>query len=443
MTDNEILDLVVVGECPLDVLMDWSPPIARPGGTCYSSCAASALGARVGIVSDVGKDMLAGQLTQVASMGVDVSGIEVVDCESIVYEISNCAEIVPQNVYVRGIRSRTPRSTHIPQICKGAKGLLVYPYQMDVVLPLIEEIKTRGGHVYFDLQHDVTNLSDWHSTLGRSDVVFASSTELIRNTGQANEQAAVNHVLGLGVPILVVKHGINGSVIYKASGSVEKIPAFLASFQATIGAGDVYNAVFALAHSAGSDTETAGKRAALASSIFIEHVEFSKWTHALQQIDLESHSGSRTPISFTPEDLAKNRIYIAGHFQSLPHREWVDRVTLALECRDLPVFSPYRDAGLLTPRSLNEDRYTAFEADLNAIRSSSIVVALLDGLGRGGVSFELGYAYSLGIPIFGVLTDNGIPISNMLMQACEAIYPNLPQLINGLYEHLSMINKVP
>jgi len=53
-----------------------------------------------------------------------------------------------------------------------------------------------------------------------------------------------------------------------------------------------------------------------------------------------------------------------------------------------------------------EEKRRIFNGDIEAIKSSDAVVAVLDGIDvESGVAFELGYAHCLGKPIIGLKTD--------------------------------------
>jgi len=53
-----------------------------------------------------------------------------------------------------------------------------------------------------------------------------------------------------------------------------------------------------------------------------------------------------------------------------------------------------------------KEKKRIFKGDITALKSSDVVVAILDGMDvESGVAFELGYAHCLGKPIIGLKTD--------------------------------------
>jgi len=116
-------------------------------------------------------------------------------------------------------------------------------------------------------------------------------------------------------------------------------------------------------------------------------------------------------------------------------RDWVDAITQILEAKGFSVFSPYREVGVLTSKSTETEKKDCFEYDVKALDRADFIVALLDGVGYGGTSWEIGYAYARGKTIFGIHTDNGFPISNMILMSCKTVDHSLPQLINHILEY--------
>jgi sugar/nucleoside kinase (ribokinase family)/nucleoside 2-deoxyribosyltransferase len=436
-------DLVVVGEAPLDLVLDVRPPIKRPGGAMYSACAAAAVGARVGVVSEVGLDEIGELYPKVRDLPICIKGIQQLNTKGLCYVIENANEVIPQVVTAQGSHLSAGRRGSFPMEYVNTRCLLLYPHNLDLLLEIAAAVRSTCGKVFLDLQHDISDLSDCKEIIGQCDVVLASRQELLDYTNVETETEAVEHLRQLGASIVVVKYGMGGSAIYAGERERILIPAYLANFRCTIGAGDVYNAIFALQNASGASLQEAGSRAAVAASVFAEHMQFDDYIGALSKLSFEKEIRSRTPVVAHPEQLAHIQIYLAGHFLSTPMRMWVDRVALALESRGFSVFSPYRDAGVLDCSADAQRRITCFLRDLEGLGNSQAVVALLDGLGRGGTSWEIGYAYAKCIPVFGLGTDPLQPLSNMVEQSCRVIEPTVARLLNDLFASLGTTVLLP
>jgi len=433
---NKPYDLIVVGEAPTDVFDGLKFPISRPGGATYSAAAASALGAMVGIVAGVGDDEIRGMLPAIHDLGIDLRGIFRFSGQGLEYRIRNINEIFPQQVTVRRPQGIELNPSSFPSEYTNTRCLLCYPMRIPFLGDIAQRTKERGGIVCADLQHGIYEIQEWQSFISLTDILFSSRDELLHFTKSTNDQDAVKVLRNLGAKLIIVKYGIGGSTAYPDAGDPIQIPAFLANFKCTIGAGDVYNAVFALRYVSTGNLHQAGVDAALAASVFSEHLNFQDWVTALSRLDFTRGAKSRTSIIAHPEQLSSTEIYLVGHFLSEPMRYWVDAITQVLEAKGFSVFSPYRDAGLLTSQSTDEEKRICFENDVKALDRADFVVALLDGLGRGGTSWEIGYAYARGKPIFGILTDTGLPLSNMMMMSCKTIDNSLVQFINHIMEYI-------
>jgi sugar/nucleoside kinase (ribokinase family)/nucleoside 2-deoxyribosyltransferase len=437
----EQFDLIVVGEAPLDILLDKNPSVKRPGGVMYSASAAVVAGAKVGVVCQVGHDEIGGFLPILEKLPIDIKGITRISSPGINYLIRNSDEVLPQLVTSQNSQYFPREYNPTPQEYYKCKALLLYPTDQKLLEDLATTIHSNCGKVYFDLQHDIKNIKDWRTLFQSCDVIFASWHELLAYTGQNTEYEAVKVLRELGASTIVIKYGIGGSVIYEKDTGEQpiRLPGYLANFKCTIGAGDVYNAIFAVEFSRTGSYKEAGSKAAIAASIFTEYFNFDDYFHALQNLyaEFDDEARRRFPVIAPPERLASIQLYLAGHFLSTPMRIWVDMVTQSLELRGFSIFSPYRDAGILDKNSSLEARQQCFLEDVVALDHSKAIVALLDGLGRGGTSWEIGYGYAKNIPVYGLQTDMSQPISNMVEQSCQFIETNLSRLINELLSFAS------
>lgn len=97
------------------------------------------------------------------------------------------------------------------------------------------------------------------------------------------------------------------------------------------------------------------------------------------------------------------RVYWANSFFSLADRAFNDQCARVLRDAGFEVFSPQEtrhNTGLGTRAT------SIFRSDFAALRGSHAIVACLDAESiDAGVACEIGCAFSLGIPIVGLLTD--------------------------------------
>ena len=98
------------------------------------------------------------------------------------------------------------------------------------------------------------------------------------------------------------------------------------------------------------------------------------------------------------------KIYIAGKITTKSQREALEEIDKLCKKLGFKTFLPHRDVGLVKD-ILDVERI--FNGDIiEGFKDCKLIIALLDGLHVGaGTAWELGYAYSKGIPAIGIKTD--------------------------------------
>ncbi len=117
-------------------------------------------------------------------------------------------------------------------------------------------------------------------------------------------------------------------------------------------------------------------------------------------------------------------IYIAGPLFTPEQRALLERIDQI--CRDVgfTTYLPHRDAGVFDREG---DARPFFEGDLRALQAADAVVAVLDGCDvDSGTAWEMGYAYALGRPIVGYVSD--VRIARPAQQINPMIYHSLRAL---------------
>jgi nucleoside 2-deoxyribosyltransferase len=124
------------------------------------------------------------------------------------------------------------------------------------------------------------------------------------------------------------------------------------------------------------------------------------------------------------------RVFIAAPLFSQAEREFNLKIDQVLRSAGFETVLPQRDIGDLWEhfKKHGEEAYRdVYLRDLEAIKNSDVVVAVLDGNDvDSGVAFELGYARALGKPIIGIKTDvrkfaEGEEVNNMIAQSLAGI----------------------
>ena len=146
------------------------------------------------------------------------------------------------------------------------------------------------------------------------------------------------------------------------------------------------------------------------------------------------------------------KCYIAGPLFSEQDRSVLETIASHLENNGVKVYLPHRDGGDLGTVIFNQDRAKIradiFGDDLRHIKESDLIVCLLDGQDSdSGTCVEMGIAFMLGIPIFGLKTDlerRGSVVNNMVWGSCDSgkkIFMDMQSLVSALNEFLTLTRR--
>ncbi|MEK6933447.1 MAG: nucleoside 2-deoxyribosyltransferase [Nanoarchaeota archaeon] len=101
------------------------------------------------------------------------------------------------------------------------------------------------------------------------------------------------------------------------------------------------------------------------------------------------------------------KVYLAGKICTESEREQLEQIDKLCKSLNLETFLPHRDVGFA--KNI-KDANKIFRGDITeGFNDVSLIIASLDGLHVGaGTAWELGYAYSKGIPAIGLKTDESV-----------------------------------
>lgn len=429
-------DLIVFGENAVDVLYNQDKEIRRPGGGFYSAIAANKLGLSVGLYTTSSNSQERNEfIKSIEQTGIDICGVESKDL-CIEYHITNIAELDTQILLNEIHKCPSKINVDIPQEYVETKSVLIYPFNFDdKFIQYIKTVHNNGSKVFIDIQHDLIDLNLITKLSPFIDLAFVSRNEFMRITGAKSDKDIVDKLSSIGIREVIIKLGIGGSIYYNHQGDIIPIPAFSSNYKCTIGAGDVYNAVFISELLKNINITEAGEKSALVASIFIEYIDYINFSDALKSIDFETECKRRKKLYAHPEKLRDINIYLAGNFHSIPMKSFIELISSLLEKKGFSVICPHRDIGILKIDDSYIEKKQCFEEDIRTIANSSLVIALIDNPGRNGVFWEMGYAYCKGIPIITLITDADIPISNMVFISSTTVCTSIHDLVTALFTH--------
>jgi sugar/nucleoside kinase (ribokinase family) len=250
----------------------------------YSSVALGRLGARVGIVSNVGTDIPRSLLAPIVESGVDIKGLHrsgkfPTTTTLLVYD--------PDGYKVIRYLKKAPRIRFddIPKTYLSAKIAFFCAVDFDVSAETVRKVKSTGITTAADLggfggahtsKEEMQEFANNRSRILRSyaeniDIGKASLEDCYHlfGDGGLTEKQALTQLLDTGIGIAVVTLGERGAVIATSDGTT-RIPAAPTQVVDTTGAGDVFMAAFLLEYLNTGDLYKAGLFAGATASLLIE-----------------------------------------------------------------------------------------------------------------------------------------------------------------------------
>jgi len=130
------------------------------------------------------------------------------------------------------------------------------------------------------------------------------------------------------------------------------------------------------------------------------------------------------------------KIFLAAPLFSEAERDFNSKLAKALRGEGFEVWLA-QEHKFIHGKSIEEKR-SIFEEDLDALRKSDLMLALLDGVDvDSGVAFEMGFAHALEKPMIGLRTDHrvfsklesvNLMIEAPLTRICKSLDEALEQL---------------
>lgn len=220
-----------------------------PGGSGNFLITGARLGHHMAAVGGLGEDDWGRQVaSQLRSEGIDLSGIRQGGSTTLVVVLcGRCGEHVFLGKYGQGNALRFDEQ--IASLIEGAAAVYCSGYALseaaDEALQILEATRRQGIPVLFDPGPLVTDIDLLRrSVLPLLDTLFVGQDEVPLVT-----DGAVSAVLQAGPRTVVVKRGAGGCSVYLKNGPNSPLhaPGYPVEVERTSGAGDCFNAAFAVA----------------------------------------------------------------------------------------------------------------------------------------------------------------------------------------------------
>ena len=282
-----MFDLAVVGHLCIDYIsINGSKPRRALGGPpTYTSLAAKALGLKTAIISKVGEDFPKEYLSFLAEKGVNLSWLKIIKgAESTKFLLEYyCGE---RKLKLLGLAPKIMEED-VPRNVKFSASH-VSPVAGEIGFRAIRKLRSQSRIMTLDAQgfvrsfnnHGYVNLVPWcdFRILGLVDVFKASLEEIRLIAASKSLEDTIKHIHGLGVKVVIVTMGSNGSLISNTDNGAYFIPTYKqVNVVDSTGAGDAYMAGFLQAYIRGENIAWCGCMGASTSSFILENFGPSKF----------------------------------------------------------------------------------------------------------------------------------------------------------------------
>lgn len=211
----------------------------------FAGVAAAYLGARIGIIGNVGRDYPRSFLRKLESFGIDLSRLQRSSDTSTRFRITN------SNGARKLFLVEPGRSIRNQDTVRKVDGVHLGPVFEEVSQGVVRNLRRRAGFVSADLQGFVRNATrsgrvfvqrrNLKALLKSCDMVQASIEEAKPQAGNAKPSEVSNWLLAGGPKYSIVTLGSKGSLIGIRPDERYRVPAFWDSaITDTTGAGDIF-----------------------------------------------------------------------------------------------------------------------------------------------------------------------------------------------------------
>lgn len=318
----------------------------------------------------------------------------------------------------------TPRINPRPDAYLENRALLKIKGENVLCFGMLEaDLEVKADKVVYDPQSP-SNPKSFSQTKSEANqlvtVVNLSEARLI--SGEINQDDIVEYFLKEeNCYALILKMGAKGAFLFNNQGNEINIPVYKTNKIWPIGSGDVFSSIFAYCWFNGESLESSANKASLAVASYVNSRGFN-FGRAFKNEPFDK---------LYVKDFPQKKIYLAGPFFTFSQRWLISQIRNCLRGMGLNVFSPLHEIGF-------GDADEVVKKDINAIKSSDLIFAVVDGLDSGTL-FEIGYAVSSGKQVVGY-TENETEESLKMLKGtgCKiekdlttAIYKTFWELCDG------------
>ncbi|HEV2120084.1 MAG TPA: PfkB family carbohydrate kinase [Candidatus Bathyarchaeia archaeon] len=278
------------GNLTLDELDQDGKSLVRPGGSAfYSSLAASHLGARVSIVSNVGRDFPRNALSFINKRGIDVSGVKKLDGHTTRFRISYRGESRKLELVHSG-EKLTPKRT-----LGSFQAIHLGPVFLEVGLETLSYARQHSKFLSVDVQgllraegpRGVVRLQRRRIEpfLSKCNLVKATEDEARVIAPDATIVSVARRILHKGPQYVIITRGQSGSLLVEKGGDARQIPSVPeARIVDRTGAGDIFVGSWLATFLSLGDASWAGAVGSAFASLSIRAIGIAKFRFTREEL---------------------------------------------------------------------------------------------------------------------------------------------------------------
>jgi sugar/nucleoside kinase (ribokinase family) len=276
----------VYGNLTLDELDRNGKDVVRPGGSAlYSSLAAVYLGARVSVVSNVGRDYPRDVLSWISRLGIDATGIKTFEGYSTRFRISYDADLRKLELIHPGRKLKPGNES------SSLQAIHLGPVFNEVGFETLNHARRHSEFVSVDVQGLLRALGKKRAVhlvrnnigpfLSRCDLVKATEEEASVVAPAKSIVSTARRLLRYGAEYVIITRGRSGSLLVKKGSSALHIPSVPESRVVDpTGAGDVFMGSWLATFLSVGDSVWAGAVGAAFASLAVRGIGASKFRFA-------------------------------------------------------------------------------------------------------------------------------------------------------------------
>ncbi|MGE7273610.1 PfkB family carbohydrate kinase [Brevibacillus panacihumi] len=420
------MSLAIYGEIGIDLLLDRHTTITpRVGGAgLYAAIAAAKQGVRIDFLTVYGPEIEKYSLNFWETMGISTQ-------QSLYLENYSVPRYIVTGYKAFERKNSTPITNvkiginYCPSLNDECKGLLLFPLDHSFPDSLCMQAFKKEVPIFLDPKPNEKSIIQARENLKYVTVLLVNEEEALLLSESTNIKEAIKTLKKMGPKYIVIKRGYKGCILVDGEKIVE-FPAYKSNVVCSLGSGDAFGGALAATFLETGDIEYSVQVGNCVAANFIENVAIET---VIDKAGVEKDIHYRE--KFVVNEDSPKKIYLAGPFFSTQEIQWVKHVCDRLEDAGFIVLSPSRENGFIFNDTSYEQRKNIFQSDIDLLKSSDIVVALLDH-DDPGTCFEIGYAFEKGLPVYGFKTSR-TDLNNMIKFGCIRITENIEELIWVLY----------